>query len=29
MEAMAAAGVHVVNNPTEAGIRMAELVKGL
>jgi succinyl-CoA synthetase alpha subunit len=29
MEALAAAGVHVVNNPTEAGIRMAELVKGL
>jgi succinyl-CoA synthetase alpha subunit len=29
MEALAAAGVHVVNNPTEAGIRMAELVKTL
>jgi succinyl-CoA synthetase alpha subunit len=29
MEALAAAGVHVVNNPTEAGIRMAELVKQL
>jgi len=29
MEALTAAGVHVVNNPTEAGIRMAELVKQL
>ena len=29
MEALAAAGVHVVNNPTEAGIRMAEIVKEL
>jgi succinyl-CoA synthetase alpha subunit len=29
MEALAAAGVHVVNNPTEAGERMAEIVKGL
>jgi succinyl-CoA synthetase alpha subunit len=29
MEALAGAGVHVVNNPTEAGVRMAELVKGL
>lgn len=28
MDALAAAGVHVVNNPTEAGQRMAELVKG-
>jgi succinyl-CoA synthetase alpha subunit len=27
MEALAAAGVHVVNNPTEAGIKMAELVE--
>jgi succinyl-CoA synthetase alpha subunit len=29
MEALAAAGVHVVNNPTEAGIKMAEIVKSL
>jgi succinyl-CoA synthetase alpha subunit len=29
MEALAAAGAHVVNNPTEAGVRMAELVKQL
>jgi succinyl-CoA synthetase alpha subunit len=29
MEALAAAGVHVVNNPTEAGIKMAEIVKQL
>jgi succinyl-CoA synthetase alpha subunit len=29
MEALAAAGVHVVNNPTEAGERMAEIVKAL
>jgi succinyl-CoA synthetase alpha subunit len=29
MAALAEAGVHVVNNPTEAGERMAELVKGL
>jgi succinyl-CoA synthetase alpha subunit len=29
MEALSAAGVHVVNNPTEAGIKMAELVKNL
>jgi succinyl-CoA synthetase alpha subunit len=29
MEALAAAGVHVVNNPTEAGLKMAEVVKGL
>jgi succinyl-CoA synthetase alpha subunit len=29
MAALAAAGVHVVNNPTEAGERMAEIVKGL
>ena len=29
MEALAAAGVHVVNNPTEAGVKMAEIVKGL
>jgi len=29
MEALAAAGAHVVNNPTEAGIRMAEIVKEL
>jgi succinyl-CoA synthetase alpha subunit len=29
MEALAAAGVHVVNNPTEAGLKMAEIVKGL
>jgi succinyl-CoA synthetase alpha subunit len=28
MEALAAAGVHVVNNPTEAGIKMAEIVEG-
>jgi succinyl-CoA synthetase alpha subunit len=26
MEALAAAGVHVVNNPTEAGLKMAEVV---
>jgi hypothetical protein len=29
MAALAEAGVHVVNNPTEAGQRMAEIVKGL
>jgi succinyl-CoA synthetase alpha subunit len=29
MEALAAAGVHVVNNPTEAGIKMSEIVKEL
>lgn len=29
MAALAAAGVHVVNNPTEAGEKMAEIVKGL
>ena len=29
MEALSAAGVHVVNNPTEAGEKMAEIVKGL
>jgi succinyl-CoA synthetase alpha subunit len=29
MEALSAAGAHVVNNPTEAGVRMAELVKEL
>ena len=29
MEALAAAGVHVVNNPTEAGEKMAEIVQGL
>jgi len=29
MEALAAAGVHVVNNPTEAGLKMAEIVKEL
>jgi succinyl-CoA synthetase alpha subunit len=29
MAALADAGVHVVNNPTEAGERMAEIVKGL
>jgi succinyl-CoA synthetase alpha subunit len=29
MEALAAARVHVVNNPTEAGVKMAELVKAL
>ena len=29
MEALAEAGVHVVNNPTEAGIKMAEIVKEL
>ncbi len=29
MEALAAAGVHVVNNPTEAGLKMAEIVKTL
>ena len=29
MEALAAAGVHVVNNPTEAGENMAEIVKAL
>ena len=28
MEALSAAGVHVVNNPTEAGEKMAEIVKG-
>jgi succinyl-CoA synthetase alpha subunit len=29
MEALKAAGVHVVNNPTEAGVKMAELLKEL
>jgi succinyl-CoA synthetase alpha subunit len=29
MEALSSAGVHVVNNPTEAGIKMAEVVKEL
>jgi succinyl-CoA synthetase alpha subunit len=29
MEALAAAGVHVVNNPTEAGLEMAEIIKTL
>jgi succinyl-CoA synthetase alpha subunit len=29
MAALAEAGVHVVNNPTEAGERMADIVKGL
>ena len=29
MEALAAAGVHVVNNPTEAGVKMADLVAQL
>ena len=29
MEALSAAGVHVVNNPTEAGEKMAEIIKGL
>jgi succinyl-CoA synthetase alpha subunit len=29
MEALSAAGVHVVNNPTEAGLKMAEIVKQL
>ena len=29
MEALSAAGVHVVNNPTEAGEKMAEIVKAL
>jgi succinyl-CoA synthetase alpha subunit len=29
MEALAQAGVHVVNNPTEAGIKMSEIVRGL
>jgi succinyl-CoA synthetase alpha subunit len=29
MAALAAAGVHVVNNPTEAGLKMAEIVKAL
>jgi succinyl-CoA synthetase alpha subunit len=29
MDALAAAGVHVVNNPTEAGIEMARIVKSL
>ena len=29
MAALAAAGVHVVNNPTEAGEKMAEVVRGL
>jgi succinyl-CoA synthetase alpha subunit len=29
MEALAAAGAHVVNNPTEAGEKMAEIVKTL
>jgi succinyl-CoA synthetase alpha subunit len=29
MDALSAAGVHVVNNPTEAGLKMAEIVKTL
>ena len=29
MEALSAAGVHVVNNPTEAGVKMSEIVKSL
>jgi succinyl-CoA synthetase alpha subunit len=29
MQALSAAGVHVVNNPTEAGLKMAEIVKTL
>ena len=29
MDALAAAGVHVVNNPTEAGVKMADIVKEL
>jgi succinyl-CoA synthetase alpha subunit len=29
MAALTAAGVHVVNNPTEAGEKMAEIIKGL
>jgi succinyl-CoA synthetase alpha subunit len=29
MEALSAAGVHVVNNPTEAGLKMAEIVQAL
>jgi succinyl-CoA synthetase alpha subunit len=29
MEALSAAGVHVVNNPTEAGLKMAEIFKTL
>ncbi len=29
MEALGAAGVHVVNNPTEAGLKMAEIVEAL
>ena len=29
MAALSEAGAHVVNNPTEAGEKMAELVKGL
>ena len=29
MEALAEAGVHVVNNPTEAGEKMAEVVRAL
>ncbi|HLH47569.1 MAG TPA: succinate--CoA ligase subunit alpha [Acidimicrobiales bacterium] len=29
MDALQAAGVHVVQNPTEAGLEMAEVVKGL
>ncbi len=29
MEALSAAGVHVVNNPTEAGVKMAEIVRAL
>ena len=29
MQALSAAGVHVVNNPTEAGVKMAEIVRSL
>ena len=29
MAALSGAGVHVVNNPTEAGEKMAEVIKGL
>ena len=29
MDALATAGAHVVLNPTEAGEKMAEIVKGL
>jgi succinyl-CoA synthetase alpha subunit len=29
MEALAAAGVHVCANPTEAGEKMVEIVRGL